>query len=153
HNLAVRLGLKQCPGVWLVPGCVSPMLWSLGRELRLLLPIDLLDRLGDEQRATLLAHELAHCRRRDHWVRGLELLVLGLYWWLPLLWWAGGELQQAEEECGDAWVVWALPRPARAYATPLVEPLDFLSGTRPAVPLIASGVGHVRLVRRRLTMI
>src|SRR5262245_35746999 len=75
--LAVRLGLARCPRVWVVPGVLAPMLWALGRAPRLLLPAGLLDRLAPDQRATLLAHELAHLKRRDHWVRLLELAVLG----------------------------------------------------------------------------
>jgi hypothetical protein len=153
ESLAQRLGLTHAPGVWLVPGVVSPMLWAVGRAPRLLVPAGLLGRLGDEQRAALLLHELAHLRRRDHWVRWLELVVMALYWWLPLIWWARRALQEAEEECCDAWVVWALPHAARAYALALVETLDFLAEARPALPVAASGLGHVSLLRRRLTMI
>jgi beta-lactamase regulating signal transducer with metallopeptidase domain len=151
--LAERLELGRCPRVWLVAGNVSPMLWSLGGPPRLLLPADLLGKLSADQRATLLVHELAHLRRRDHWVRGLELLVLALYWWCPLAWWARRELREAEEECCDAWVVWALPDAARDYALAIVATLDFLSGACPAVPLAASGMGPVPSLRRRLTMI
>src|SRR6202011_3493561 len=55
--------------------------------------------------------------------------------------------------CCDAWVVWALPQGVKAYATALVETLDFLSGSKPVLPLGASGLGHLNLLRRRLTMI
>ena len=51
----------------------------------------------------VLAHELAHLKRRDHWVRRLEAIVLGLYWWYPGAWWARRQLERAEEECCDAW--------------------------------------------------
>jgi bla regulator protein blaR1 len=150
--LAARLGLARCPAVWLVPGRVSPLLWALGREFCLVLPTDLMTRLGPEQRASLLAHELAHARRRDHWVRWLEFMVSGLYWWLPVVWWARRQLQQAEEECCDAWVVWTLPTAAKAYAKALLQTVDFLDA-RPALPPVASGIGHLRLLRRRLIMI
>src|SRR5262249_29387224 len=103
--------------------------------------------------ATLLAHELAHLRRRDQWVRILELLTTGLYWWLPILWWARRELEEAEEQCCDAWVLWALPGSGRTYALGLVETVDFLSGVRPARPLLASGFGQVQSLKRRITMI
>ena len=85
----------------------------------------LLERLDDDQLAALLAHELAHVRRGDHWVRRLEFIVLGLFWWYPLAWWARTRLQAAEEECCDAWVVEALP--ARAYASAIVATVDFLA--------------------------
>jgi beta-lactamase regulating signal transducer with metallopeptidase domain len=152
HALAHKLGLRQGPPAWLVEGCVSPMVWMVG-PVRLLLPAGLMARLTEDQRDTLLLHELAHLRRGDVWVRWLEMAVTGLYWWLPLVWWARRELRQAEEECCDAWVVRALPGASRAYARALVEAVDFLSGAPPALPALASGVGPVPLLRRRLTMI
>jgi beta-lactamase regulating signal transducer with metallopeptidase domain len=147
------LGLPASPGVWLVQAQVGPLLWALGPSPRLLVPAALWDVLTPDQRDTLLAHELAHLRRRDHWVRRLELVVLGLYWWHPVAWWARHELQEAEEQCCDAWVVWALPEAASAYATALVETIAFLSQTRRPVPVAASGIGHLQTLKRRLTMI
>src|SRR5690606_32539621 len=92
-------------------------------------------------------------RRGDHAVRYLELLARGLYWWCPLVWWACRELHQAEEECCDAWGVWALPESPRAYADALLTTVDFLSRARPVLPPAASGLGRVYHLRRRLTMI
>jgi beta-lactamase regulating signal transducer with metallopeptidase domain len=152
-GLARRLGRRRCPGVWLVPGQVSPMLWPVRGVVRLFLPEDLLDRLTEEQRQALLVHELAHLRRRDHWVRLLEAVTGALYWWHPAVWWARRELREAEEQCCDAWVVWALPGRKRDYALALVETVDFLSESRAALPALASGLGHVDQLRRRVTMI
>jgi beta-lactamase regulating signal transducer with metallopeptidase domain len=144
--------LVRCPEVCVIHANVSPMLWTLGRSPRLLLPAGLLERLSADQLTTLLGHELAHWRRRDDRIRWLELVVLALYWWCPLVWWARRELNQAEEECCDAWVVSILPDSAKAYALALVETVDFLSGA-PALPVLASGLGRVRLLKRRITMI
>jgi bla regulator protein BlaR1 len=153
RRLAVSLGLRRCPAVWFVPAPVSPLLWALVGPPRLLLPQALWATLTGRQRDTLLAHELAHLRRRDHWVRWLELLVLGLYWWHPVVWWARRELREAEEQCCDAWVLWALPDAAEDYARALLQTLAFLSQSRPALPVGASGAGRVSLLKRRLTMI
>jgi beta-lactamase regulating signal transducer with metallopeptidase domain len=152
-DLAARLGLDRAPVVRLLPGRVSPMLWGPGLTARLLLPAQLLGRLDADGRRTLLVHELAHLLRRDHRVRLLELLVTALFWWHPVVWWARRELREAEEQCCDAWVLWALPASARTYALALVETVDFLSETRSALPALASGVGHVDDLRRRVTMI
>jgi beta-lactamase regulating signal transducer with metallopeptidase domain len=152
-SLGAHLGLRDCPVVWLVPGVVSPLLWAVSGYPRLLVPAGLLVRLNALQRRTLLAHELAHYRRRDHWVRCLEFLALGIYWWLPVVWWARRKLREAEEECCDGWVLWTLPEAAKAYASALVETLDFLSGSQPALPPVASGLGQLDLLRRRLAMI
>jgi hypothetical protein len=118
-----------------------------------LLPAGLWQGLTDEQRDTLLVHELAHLRRFDHWVRRLELVVVALYWWHPVVWWARHELQEAEEQCCDAWVVWALPAAAAAYAAALVETVTFLSHSKAPLPLGASGMTQVDLLKRRLSMI
>jgi beta-lactamase regulating signal transducer with metallopeptidase domain len=153
RQLAGALHLRRCPVVWLVPAPISPMLLALGVRPRLLVPAALWQRLNEEQRATVLVHELAHLRRGDPWVRRLELLVLGLYWWHPVAWWARHELQEAEEQCCDAWVVWALPQAAAAYASALVETAAFLSNSRVPLLAVASGIGPVPQLKRRLTML
>jgi beta-lactamase regulating signal transducer with metallopeptidase domain len=153
RHLAARMGLKRCPAVRVLPGQVSPLLWALGPRPLLLLPEGLWPRLDAEQQDTLLAHELAHLSRGDPWVRRLELLVLGLYWWNPVAWWAQRRLHDAEEECCDAWVVAVLPESAPAYAAALVETAAFLSSAPRGLPAAASGVGHFRFLKRRLTMI
>lgn len=153
RQLAEGLGLRRLPGVWFVPGAVSPMLWAILGRPRLLVPAALWERLEDDQRAALLAHELAHLRRRDHWVRRLELVATGLYWWHPVVWWARRAIERTEEECCDAWVVWVLPQAVRAYAEALLETVDFLSEVRCPLPPAVSGIGHVHFLRRRLAMI
>lgn len=153
RRLAQRMGLRRCPSVWLVPAPVSPLLLALGRTARVLLPEALWPRLSAAQREAILAHELAHLRRGDHWVRRLEMVVLGLYWWFPLAWYARRRLQEAEEECCDAQVVRALPESAADYAAALVETVAFLSAGPLPLPASASGAGQVPLLKRRLTMI
>jgi beta-lactamase regulating signal transducer with metallopeptidase domain len=152
-ELAALLGLRRRPSVWYVAGPLSPMLLAVAGAPRILLPSELWERLSAEQRDALLLHELAHLKRGDHWVRRLELLVLGLYWWCPVAWWACRALQSAEEECCDAWVVWALPEGAPAYAAALVETVAFLSRARGVRPVGASSAAHVPLLKRRLSMI
>jgi beta-lactamase regulating signal transducer with metallopeptidase domain len=150
--LAGRLGVRDCPGVWLVPGAMCPMLWSAGARARVLVPWGLWGVLDDAQRDTLLLHELAHLRRRDHWVRWLELAATVLYWWHPACWWARRGLREAEEQCCDAWVLWARPGAFRAYATALLTTVDFVSVRQP-VPALASGMGQFHLLKARLTML
>jgi beta-lactamase regulating signal transducer with metallopeptidase domain len=151
-GLAQRMGLRRVPAVRLVPGRLSPMVWGVVRPV-LLVPEELRNRVSAAALDTLVVHELAHLRRRDHLVRVLEFLALGLCWWNPLAWFARRELHEAEEQCCDAWVPRALPGAARTYATALVDVLDFLSDGRPAMPPLACGVGQVHDLKRRLTMI
>ncbi len=153
RRIAATLGLRHCPPIVFVSAPLSPMLWALALSPRLLMPTVLWQKLASEQQDTLIAHELAHLRRGDHWVRRLELLVLALYWWHPVVWWAQRRLQEAEEECCDALVVAILPEAAPAYASALVETVAFLSQSRPVALVGASGAGQVPLLKRRLTMI
>jgi beta-lactamase regulating signal transducer with metallopeptidase domain len=152
-DLARAMGLAYHPPVLIVRDVISPMLWGIGRNARLLFPMDLLNRLDDGGRETLIAHELAHFRRGDHWVRAFELAVSGLYWWHPVVWWARREMEIAEEECCDAWVIEQFPASPRCYAEALLETIDFLSAERLVLPPAAAGLGHVPFLRRRLTAI
>jgi beta-lactamase regulating signal transducer with metallopeptidase domain len=153
-ELALQVGLRQTPSVWFVRARLSPMLWVLSRRPRLIIPTELWKGLGQQERATLIVHELAHLRRGDHRVRFLELAVTALYWWHPVLWWARRALRDAEEQCCDAWVVWAFPAAAKRYAETLLETLDFLNNARSRPePLLATGFGNVQHLRKRLIMI
>lgn len=152
-DLAQQMGITRPPTSWWFPGPSAPMLWALGCQARLIVPSELWGRLDDRQRITLLVHELAHLRRKDHWVRVVELLATALYWWLPLAWIARRALREAEEQCCDAWVVWTCPDALRAYAETLLDTVDFLSETGRAAPLAASGFGQAHHLKRRVTMI
>ncbi|SIO65552.1 Signal transducer regulating beta-lactamase production, contains metallopeptidase domain [Singulisphaera sp. GP187] len=153
EHLAKQMGLARPPTSWWFPGPAAPMLWALGCQARLIVPSELWSRLDDRQRITLLVHELAHLRRKDHWVRVVELVATAFYWWLPLAWIARWALREAEEQCCDAWVVWTCPDALRAYAETLLDTVDFLSETGHAAPLAASGFGHAHHLKRRVTMI
>jgi beta-lactamase regulating signal transducer with metallopeptidase domain len=151
--LAGRIGLRRCPRVCVVPSRTSPMLWALTGPPRLLFPERLLESLSAEGRRTLIVHELAHLRRRDHWVRVVEIVATACYWWHPVVWWARREIRRVEEECCDGWVVSEMPAARRTYAEALIAAIQFLSKSRPALPPGAMGVGHFGRLKRRVTMV
>ncbi len=153
-ELARTIGLKRPPTLRFLSACVPPMTWGFGGGHELLVPADLWNSLTATQRDALILHELAHLRRGDHWVRHFELFVFVLHWWHPVSWWARHELQEAEEECCDAWVVRALPDSAGDYADLIVETVAYLSQRRnPALPPLATGLGQIKHVRKRLSAI
>jgi beta-lactamase regulating signal transducer with metallopeptidase domain len=153
QKLSDRLRLTRSPDIVLLPGRLAPLLWCVGGRPLLCLPEGLLGVLDAAALDAILVHELAHLRRGDHLVRGVEFVVLGLYWWHPVAWYARRELREAEEQCCDAWVVTVLPRARRVYAEALLETLDFLSDGSTTVPMPASGVEPVTDLKRRLSMI
>ena len=148
--LAGRLGVRRPPLLLLLPARVPPMLWPSASGPLLLLPRDLVPGLEGGELDALLAHELAHVRRRDHWVRFLEIGATALFWWYPVTWWARRALRRAEERCCDEWVLRVLPCSAKAYASGILKSLEFLAGARVALPAAASGAGPVDDLEARL---
>ena len=104
-----KFGISQVPDLRYVEWVETPLLWCAGHRPTIVLPMGLLRELDEQQAAMILAHELGHLRRRDHWVRALELLISTLYWWNPLVWMIRRRIHQAEDLCCDAWVGRAFP--------------------------------------------
>ncbi|QDT92231.1 M56 family metallopeptidase [Gimesia algae] len=150
-SLAAQIGLKSLPRVELISANISPLLWVFCSRARIILPAKLLTQLTQAERETLILHELAHYRRGDHWVRLLELLSTGVYWWNPLLWWLRREIRITEETCCDAWVIQTLPDLRRAYAEVLVKAMGFVSQAQPITA--ATGMGSQHFLEGRLKSI
>ena len=106
RRIGRRLQLGRLPFVRMGPAGVSPLIWFLGAQPLLLVPANMFEMLTARQREAIIAHELAHLKRRDHWIRLLEMGITLLLWWHPLVWLARHGLRGAEEEACDAWVVW-----------------------------------------------
>lgn len=124
-RLASELSMQRPPEILAVPGRLPPLVVPGWPRPRLLLPLDLMDRLNASQRAALLLHELVHLQRGDHLVRMLELTISVVYWWLPIVGSIGRQLRACEESCCDTAVVAHLPQARRDYARLLLDVLDF----------------------------
>ncbi len=149
-ELAALLGMRP-PPVRVLGGLASPVVWGFGRA-RLVWPAELLEGLPDASRRAATVHELAHLRRRDHWVGWLQLVASCLWWWNPVFWLARRRLGRSAELACDAWVVATLPASRRAYAEALLRVCERLS--RKADPVPALGMGGAREeLERRLVMI
>ena len=107
-DLGKNLGLARIPEIHTTRARVSPMVWWVGGRVRVLVPRFLVDELTRDELRAILAHELAHARRRDHLVRWVEWLACSVFWWNPVAWWARRQLRIAEEWCCDALGVAAL---------------------------------------------
>jgi len=152
EGIAGRLGLRQAPDIRMLPVCVSPLVWSFGGRPRVFLPSALFERLDGAAQKAVLAHEVAHVRRKDHWVRLLEVAITTLFWWHPVVWWAARQLQELEDQCCDAMVVDLAPHGAKNYATALLDTLDFLSERSVVAPLGATAARSSISLTRRIAM-
>ncbi|MFG0305933.1 MAG: TPR end-of-group domain-containing protein, partial [Phycisphaerales bacterium JB040] len=152
-RVAERLGVRT-PRAIVSDRVSGPMVWSLGRPV-LVWPSGVgLEGSGVDG---MIAHELAHLRRGDHWSAWLELAALTLFWWHPLVWISHRRAREYAELACDAWVSWALPSDRRAYAEALVSAAMRRSGIGDpgGGPALAFGVAeHSRDdFTRRLTMV
>ena len=150
QRMADRLGVRV-PEILAVPCLGTPMLWCLGRP-KLLLPCRFVKSLEASRWRGILAHELAHLGRGDHWVGRLELAAGLIWWWNPLYWLTRSRLDAEAELACDAWVVWTLPEDRLNYAEVLFQICsEFSQACSPAPALGITGSG--RFFERRLTMI
>jgi beta-lactamase regulating signal transducer with metallopeptidase domain len=151
-RMAVTLGLKRCPPIRLTVMDVSPMVWINGAESVIVLPLDFVNTLSQASLRSVLAHELAHIRRRDHWIRLLELVAASMYWWHPVVWLAKRELRRNEDLCCDAMVLRTLGECPKAYANTIFQVLREQRPARSAVPL-ASRFANGNFSKRRIEMV
>jgi beta-lactamase regulating signal transducer with metallopeptidase domain len=152
-ELAHRLGLKRNPTICTTSARISPMVWWIGGKVRIVIPATLLDKMDAHQSQWILAHELAHVRRRDYLVRWLEWLACVCFWWNPVVWWAQRNLRATEEICCDELVISSLNPEPKCYANSLLSAVEFLA--RPALrpPAMASEINSGGFLERRFKMI
>jgi len=157
REVARGLGLSAAPAVYATRVPLSPMVWWAGGKVRVLLPSTLLADMDESELRCILAHELAHVRRRDHVVRWLEWLACAAFWWNPVAWWARRRLRASEELCCDALAVAAIEAEPRTYAGALLRVVDFVSKTPAPGPLtFASTIdrcGRASRLERRFRVI
>jgi beta-lactamase regulating signal transducer with metallopeptidase domain len=86
----------------------------------ILLPIGALAGLTPAQADAILVHELAHIRRHDYLVNGLQHVAETLLFYHPAVWWISRRMRVERELCCDAVVVRICGDPVD-YAVALVE--------------------------------
>lgn len=154
HMAAMTIGLRRPPELVFVPNRVSPMV-TCGWRKRLVMPRSLWRVLDSDARQAVLLHEMAHLRRKDHWVHWISLAVGALYWWNPLVWVIRARLRDEADLCCDAWVTALRPERRRGYAETLLRTTAFLNV--PGVQTHAAGLAMAsptkRKLARRITMV
>jgi beta-lactamase regulating signal transducer with metallopeptidase domain len=102
---------------------MEPGLVGIWRPV-ILLPQGLPQQLSPAEMDAILAHELCHLRRRDNLLAALHMLVEGLFWFNPLVWWIGRRLVEERERACDEAVVAAGIRPL-VYAEGILKTCRF----------------------------
>ena len=95
-HIARPVQLLQC-----ADAASMPLTWGMLRP-RILLPASAQEWSAARRRA-VLSHELAHIARHDWFVQICAELARGMYWFHPLVWFAGTSLRnESERACDDS---------------------------------------------------
>ena len=133
------LGLPRVPRVYTTGARLRPLVWWAGGSVRILIPSVFVAELDAKELRAVLAHELAHVRRRDYLVRVVELLACSAYWWNPVVWWAKRKMRSAEESSCDILAVSASRLTRDRYAKSLLRVVEIMSAVPiPRAPALAS---------------
>ncbi len=151
ERLAVELRVTP-PRLYLAPGVTSPFLCGLLAP-RLVLPTGLPDSIGEERLRHVLLHELAHLKRRDLAASWLQLLAHCVFWFHPLLWWAGARLRHERECACDELALTTGRLEPRQYGESILQVI-LTARARPASALGLPGVfeRHAQLQERLETI-
>jgi len=152
-EIARRLELNIIPMIHTTSARVSPLVWWAGGRVRIVIPTTLLDQMDAGQWQWILAHEVAHVRRRDYMVRWLEWLACVCFWWNPVVWWARHNLRSNEEICCDALVISSLKPTPNSYANSLLTAIEYLACPALRAPAMASEINSSGFLERRFKMI
>lgn len=129
----------------------SPMICCLGAP-RLLWPNSRDDAASSLASEGVVAHELAHVARRDHYVAWFEMAVSVVLWWHPLAWWLRRRLRESRELACDALAVSVVPD-RQAYANLLLQLSSASNDQWVAASALGVGDASRKSLERRLIMI
>lgn len=94
------------------------------RQPTIVLPTEINLELSSCQLNSVLAHELAHIQRRDHWTTAAQAIAAILYWWNPLVHWTSARMNGLREMiCDDIATSLALRNENRVEPTEYAESL------------------------------
>jgi TonB family protein len=94
--------LDGAPDVRSSASLAEPALVGMVRPV-LLLPSGIDEHLTRAQLCAVLTHELCHRQRRDNLTAAVHMLVEGVFWFHPLVWWVGARLlEERERACDEA---------------------------------------------------
>jgi beta-lactamase regulating signal transducer with metallopeptidase domain len=138
ERLRIRQGFRVVDSVLVdvpsVIGTVRPIV---------LLPIAALTSLTPDQIEALLAHELAHIRRRDYAVNIAQTVAEALLFFHPAVWWMSARIREAREHCCDDIAVDVCAEPV-VYASALAE----IASWRPRDVALSLGAADGALLAR-----
>jgi bla regulator protein blaR1 len=100
RQLELQAGLTRPMAIIESPASFEPGVFGIRRPV-LLWPATIGDHLSADQLVTILAHEVAHVRRRDNLAAAIQTVISAIFWFHPLVWWIGARLADERERACD----------------------------------------------------
>ena len=126
RQLSVNLGIDKEIVLVRNTKCTVPFTFSLIKPV-VVLPSDIKNWPTEKLRA-VLAHELAHIRRKDYLTQYTARIIVSIFWFIPSIWIAYSNLHLEQEKACDSSVILTGVMPAD-YAGHLLE-LAYFQGKR-----------------------
>jgi beta-lactamase regulating signal transducer with metallopeptidase domain len=152
-DVSHRFRMRSPATLHVVDAPIAPMLWAWPGNAVIVLPRKLLDSLDDDAIRSILAHELAHLKRRDHWTNLVALAIATLFWWNPVVWLVRWRLSAASEASCDALALERLGGSRRSYAETLLNVVDSLAFATVRRSAFGMPFGEARSLKQRFDMI
>jgi beta-lactamase regulating signal transducer with metallopeptidase domain len=133
-------------GTWISDAAEGPM--AIGAlKRRIILPADFSRRYSPVERRLALEHELVHHRRGDIWWNLAAMIMLALFWFNPVAWFAFRAFRADQELACDCAVARSASADERSdYARALVK-----SATKPGL-IAACALNRSDALKQRLRM-
>ncbi|MCI0621113.1 MAG: HEAT repeat domain-containing protein [Acidobacteria bacterium] len=146
-GVAQNLELRRIPALLISSEARTPCAFGIFTRT-VLLPASVLERLQQAELKTVLAHELAHFRRGDLVVNGLQLALLAVWWFHPFFWLLHRTIRKVREDCCDDLLLARDLTSENAYCDVLLRTAKELASPAPSAAALAFGENLHPLGRR-----
>ena len=120
QKVRADLDYARQPDIRVSDKAQSPVAFQLLRPV-IVLPARTVQTLTPEELRPVLAHEMAHLKRRDPLVNTIQILLFGIWWFHPVYWWLSRTLRTVREECCDDAVLTRAAEPKDRYCQVLLD--------------------------------
>ncbi len=132
ESLRVRLHVRYPVASWLSNEVATPTLLGVWRPA-IVLPARFAHRIEPRQLAHVIAHELAHVKRRDLLLAWFTAFLACLYWFHPVVWLVHFHLRREREmACDDMVLRLETDATTKDYASTLLRMAESYEGSIPA---------------------
>ena len=135
--LCESLGIKRSVDILESKLVSAPQLVTLLKPV-VIVPAGMLTNLPVSQIETILLHEIYHLKRRDFLVNLIQILIEGVLFYHPVVWFISANIRREREHCCDDKVVVSTDNPLE-YAKALIQVAEQQHFTRLAPGAVGSG--------------